>query len=316
MKKLFIFLFFPVLAFAQDQSIDFFTDILGKKGIIIVVGLLFFFGAYRNSIKIFNWIEDQTFGTRDHVLRQFELLFIEVNPQHVTYVLLFLSFGLSLFAFGVCALFGNFFLGIVLAVMLSVLGWKIPKPLMSYLVMKRTRLYQSQMVDGLTLLANGLRAGLSMPQAIGMVADELPDPLSQEFGLVLQQSRIGVPLDEALENLNKRVPLEDNEMFVSSVNILRETGGNLAETFDTIVEVIRERVRLDQKIQTYIQTGFFQGVVIFSMPFAMMILNAISDPDGTGELVTNPIGIIGLIVALGFNIAGGWVILKIIKIKV
>lgn len=319
MKKILFFIFIiSFSAWAQEASkgIDFFTDILGKKGIIISVGLLFFFGVYRNSIKIFDWIEDQTFGTRDHVLKQFELLFIEVDPQKVTYALLFLSFGLSLIVFSICALFSNFLLGIFLAILFSIVGWKVPKPFMSYLVNKRTRKYQDQMVDGLTLLANGLRAGLSMPQAIGMIVDEMPDPISQEFNLVLQQSRIGVPLDEALENLNKRLPLEDNEMFVSSVNILRETGGNLAETFDTIVGVIRERVRLDQKIQTYIAQGFFQGLVIFCMPFGMLIVNALADPEGSANLFTSPIGIVGLIIALGFNLAGGWAILKVIKIKV
>lgn len=316
MKKLFWLLFLPTIALAQDQEIDFFTDILGKKGIILSVGLLFFFGVYKNSIKIFNWIEDQTFGTRDHVLQQFELLFMEVDPQRVTYSLLFLSFGLSFIVFSIFALFGSFFWGMFFAVIFSILGWKIPKPFMTFLVNRRKRKYQGQMVDALTLLANGLRAGLSMPQAIGMIVDELPNPVSEEFNLVLQQSRIGVPLDQALENLNIRLPLEDNQMFVSSVNILRETGGNLAETFDTIVGVIRERVRLDQKIQTYIAQGLFQGVVIFSMPFAMLVLNAIGDPEGMGEMVSNPIGIIGLIVALMFNLAGGWVILKVVQIKV
>lgn len=317
-KTLPFLLLLPLIAFAQEQnqSIDFFTDILGKKGIIISVGLLFFFGVYRNSIKIFNWIEDQTFGTRDHVLKQFELLFIEVDPQKITYSLLFLSFGLSAIVFSLCALFSNFFLGVVLAIFFSFVGWKIPKPFMSLLVRRRIRKYQDQMVDALTLLANGLRAGLSMPQAIGMIVDEMPDPVSQEFNLVLQQSRIGVPLDEALENLNKRLPLEDNEMFVSSVNILRETGGNLAETFDTIVGVIRERIRLDQKIQTYIAQGLFQGTVIFCMPFGMLLITSISDPSGAAEIFTSPIGIIGLIIAMGFNLAGGWAILKVIKIKV
>ena len=176
--------------------------------------------------------------------------------------------------------------------------------------------YSLQMVDGLQLLANGLRAGLSVPQSLGMVVDELPAPLSQEFNMILQQNRIGVPLDECFEGLCTRMPTEDNEMFVASVNILRETGGNLAETFDTIVDVIRERVRLQQKIDTYVAQGMFQGYTIFAMPWLLGTVYTISDPESMKPLFTHPIGIIMLILAVGLDFVGLWVIMKVVKIKV
>ena len=78
-------------------------------------------------------------------------------------------------------------------------------------------------------------------EALSMVADEMPDPISSEFNMILSQNRIGVPIEECFENLAERVKTQDNDMFVSSVNILRETGGNLAETFDTIIGVIRRK---------------------------------------------------------------------------
>jgi tight adherence protein B len=165
-------------------------------------------------------------------------------------------------------------------------------------------------------LANGIRAGLSMPQAIGMVVDELPPPVSQEFNLILQQAKIGVPLEEALENLNKRVKTQDNEMFVTSVNILRETGGNLAEVFDTIVFVIRERVRLQQKIETFIAQGMFQGLVIFAMPYAQIAINGSSDTEYLRLMFTTPVGIIMFILIVIFSGLGLWVITKIVNIKV
>ena len=152
------------------------------------------------------------------------------------------------------------------------IGFKIPRPFVDHLVHKRIMAYQGQMADALQLLSNGLRAGLSVPQAIGMVVDELKPPVSQEFNIILQQNRIGVPLEECFENLVKRIPTEDNEMFVSSVNILRETGGNLAEVFETIIDVIRERIRLQQKIATATAQGKMQGMVLFCMPFALLVL--------------------------------------------
>lgn len=305
--------------FAQVESkpsIDFFVDILGKTGVGILVGLIFFAFTYKNSIRLFQWIEDQTFGTRDYILQKCELLHYQIEPQKVTIILLVLTFGFSILVFGLFAIFGMFLAGAIFAGILSLIGWKTPRPFMDALVEARVKKYQSQMVDALNLLANGLRAGLSLPQSLGMVVDELPAPVSQEFNLILQQTKIGVPIEEAFEGLVKRVPTQDNEMFVTSVNILRETGGNLAEVFDTITNVIRERVRLQQKIDTYIAQGKFQGGTIFLMPWVMGLVFFISDPKSMMPLFTEPIGILLLLVAVGLNLAGGYAILKVIKIEV
>ena len=134
--------------------------------------------------------------------------------------------------------------------------------------------------------------------------------------LVLQQAKIGVPLDEALENLKKRVYTEDNEMFVTSITILRETGGNLAETFDTIVSVIRERVRLQLKIDTYIASGKIQAYIIGAMPFLMIIMFGSGDPEYFPLLFGTLLGVIALIIIVGMVALGMWVIMKIIDIKV
>lgn len=314
----FILLVIPLLSVAQDGSaidFDFFRDVLGRKGVMVAVGLIFFLFSYKNSIKFFDWIEDQTYGTRDYILQKLELIHVEIEPRYITYGLLFISFGLGILTFAVFAIAAKFTAGAVMALVITLIGWKFPRPFMDYLVERRIKQYSIQMVDALNLLANGLRAGLSVQQAIGMVVDELPAPVSQEFNTILQQSKIGVPLEEAFENLVKRVPTQDNEMFVSSVNILRETGGNLAEVFDTITSVIRERVRLAQKIDTYVAQGKFQGYTIFAMPFAMAGIFTASDPASMAPLFDTIIGNIILVFALGLDLAGLFVILKIVKIK-
>lgn len=301
---------------AASGNISFLNDVLGQKGLLATIGILFFFITYKYSKNLFAWIEDQTFGTRDYILQKFELLHIEVEPNKVTLVLLLMSFGFGFFVFGIFALFGMFLLGAFVGSALAFIGWKAPRKIVDFMETKRVKKYQDQMVDGLNLLANGIRAGLSMPQAIGMVVDELPPPISQEFNLILQQAKIGVPLEEALENLNKRVKTQDNEMFVTSVNILRETGGNLAEVFDTIVFVVRERVRLQQKIETFVAQGMFQGIVIFAMPYAQILINSVSDPDYARLMFTKPLGIIMFLLIVVFSGLGLWVIMKIVDIKV
>jgi tight adherence protein B len=296
---------------------DFFiSKVLGQYGVMSIIGLLFFFYSYKNSIKLFAWIEDQTYGTRDYILKKCELLFIDIKPEHITYGLIGATIGLPVFIFAIFSLFGKYFAGAIIAGLISVIGWKGPRPFIDMLVENRINSYRLQMVDALNLLSNGLRAGLSVPQSIQMVVDELPNPIAQEFNLILQQNKIGVPLEECFENLNKRVPTADNEMFVTSVNILRETGGNLAEVFDTITQVIRERVRLQQKIDTFVAQGKFQGGTIFAMPFAMLAIFSVSDPKSVEPLFTTIIGNIFLIAAFGLDLLGGYVILKIVKIKV
>ena len=307
-------------AYAQEAAgsgeLNFFADVLGKKGLLVGVGLMFFLYSYKNSIKLFGWIEDQTFGTRDYIMQKCELLHIEIESRNVTYVLLFLSFGLGVLVFGAFAMMGKISAGVFLAIAVSIIGWKAPRPFVDFLVERRIKKYQGQMVDALNLLSNGLRAGLSVPQSLGLVVDELPPPVSQEFNQILQQTKIGVPLEEAFENLVKRVPTQDNEMFVSSVNILRETGGNLAEVFDTITGVIRERVRLAQKIDTYVAQGKFQGYTIFAMPFVMMGIFTVSDPESMDKLYSTVLGNIILGVAISLACLGLYFILKIVNIKV
>ena len=299
-----------------NSEVDIWLDVLGVKGILVIIGLLIFFVSYKNSIKIFSWIDQQTHGTRDYILKKFEIMFIEVKPETVTYGLLFLSFGMGILTFSLLALLGKLYMAIFLGIVMGIVGWKSPKPLVDYFENRRKEMYSIQMVDALNLLANGLRAGLTVPQAIGMVVEELPPPVSQEFNLVLQQAKIGVPIDEALENLKKRVYTEDNEMFVTSVNILRETGGNLAEVFDTIVGVIRERVRLHLKIKTYVKSGMFQAYTIGSMPFLMILVLGAGDPEIFPMFFGTIPGIIALLAICGLVALGMWVIMKIVDIKV
>lgn len=293
-----------------------FLSLVGLKGLIFVVGGLVFALSYKYSLNIFDWVEHQTYGTRTYIMEKLEFLFIDIPQDKVTYILLGCSVGIGCFMFLLLGLFGKWLIGIIVGSILAFIGFKAPRMIVDFLVEKRIKAYSGQMVDALQLLSNGIRAGLSVPQAIGMIVDEMPAPISQEFNIILQQNRIGMPLEECFENLAKRVPTEDNDMFVSSVNILRETGGNLAETFDTIVDVIRERVRLQQKIDTYTAQGMFQGMVIGAMPYALGLIYFLQDPSSMTPLFTTVIGFIMLFFAVLFDLAGIYIIMKIVKIKI
>lgn len=295
---------------------SFFLDMVGRNGLIFVVGMMVFFLSYKYSINIFDWVEHQTYGTRTYITEKLEFLFIEIPQHKLTYMLLASSVGLGFFFLIVVGFFGSWIVGAILGMIMAFIGFKAPRWIVDFLVERRIKAYSLQMVDALQLLSNGVRAGLSVPQAIGMIVEEMPAPISQEFNILLQQNRIGMPLEECFENLAKRVPLEDNDMFVSSVNILRETGGNLAETFDTIVDVIRERVRLQQKVDTFTAQGMFQGMTIGAMPYMLGFVYFLQDPNSMTPLFTTPLGLVMLFAALLLDIAGIYVIMKIVKIKI
>lgn len=295
---------------------DFIFELISGRDLVILIGVVVFLFVYKFSGGIFSWIENQTFGTRNYIIERLDSMFIKVNANYITYGLLYVSFGNSALVFILCGFNGYWILGIVLAIIAFFAGWKAPRPIIDALVKMRIKKYQSQMVDGLTLLSNGLRAGLSFPQSLDMVVRELPPPISEEYNLILQQNKLGVPLEECLENLAKRVNTEDNKMFVSSINILRELGGNIAETFDTIVEIIRERIRLQQKIDTNIAQTLFQGAIVFCTPYVLIALFTINDPASMMKAFQHPVGILLMIMAFVLNLIGGFIILKIVKIKI
>jgi tight adherence protein B len=172
------------------------------------------------------------------------------------------------------------------------------------------------MVDGMTLMANGVRAGLSVQQCMERVQQNLPNPISQEFGLALAQVRVGRGIGEALNELGMRIPKPDVQMFVTSVNILQETGGNMSETFQTICYTIRERQKIEKKIDALTAQGVTQGIIITLIPFLLLIVFVILDPTYVKPLFTTTLGIIALLIMLSLQFVGGFMIRKLVKINV
>ena len=206
--------------------------------------------------------------------------------------------------------------GLALGIILGMIGWKLPKPIVNWMYTSRIEKFNLQMVDGLGLMANAMKSGLSVVQALGIVVEQMPNPMSQEFNLVLSENKVGVSVEEAFDNLAKRVACEDVEMFVTAVNILKETGGNLAETFDTIVYVIRERLKVENKIKALTSQGYYQGMMLLSIPPMMGCYFAASEPGFMDPMFNTLIGnlILGAVIIL--EVAAYFVIQKVIQVDV
>jgi tight adherence protein B len=172
------------------------------------------------------------------------------------------------------------------------------------------------MVDGLNLMANGLKSGLSVVQSMALVVEEMPNPIKQEFGLILSENKLGVSLEEAFIHLSKRIQSDDVEMFVTAVNILKETGGNLAETFDTITTTIRERIKIERKIQAITAQGFYQGMIVASIAPGLLFFMAQSEPEMMEPMFTHPLGWVMLAAVFALEALGIFVVMRIVKIEV
>jgi tight adherence protein B len=195
-------------------------------------------------------------------------------------------------------------------------GWTLPRKILGFMWNRRVKQFDEQMLDGLTFLSNSLKSGLSLLQAIDMIVQELPNPLSQEWALVMSQQKLGVRIDEALGNLEKRIGSEDIQIIITSITILRESGGNLAEVFDTIAYTVRERRKVEGKIEAMTAQGVMQGIIIVLMPIVLGAILYMIDPYLISRLWTTVLGWVMLIFMFALQFAGGWMIMKIVTIEV
>ncbi|MCM2322410.1 MAG: type II secretion system F family protein [Oligoflexia bacterium] len=282
-------------------------------GYLILAGAVFGI-SYQYNKKFLDWLRFQSLGTRDYIVEKLSQMFIDIPPQRILLGLFALSFGLGTLVF--LAFLPRLFPGIPFAIMTAIAGWKAPKPIVDMIYRRRVKTFTLQMVDALGLMSNGLKSGLSIVQSLGLVTQEMPNPIQQEFNLILSQNKLGVPLEEAFTNLSKRVQSDDVEMFVTSVNILKETGGNLAETFDTIVTTIRERIKVENKISAMTTQGFYQGIFVMAIPPLLGAFFYQSDPEFMRPLFTTAIGWAIVMVIILLEAIGFFVIMKVIKIDV
>jgi tight adherence protein B len=204
-----------------------------------------------------------------------------------------------------------------LLVMIFVLaGYRVPRWIMQWVWNRRVNTFSDQMLDALTFMSNGLKSGLSLVQCMDMVREELPNPVSQEFGLVMSEQRLGVPLEDALINLEERIGTEDLQIMVTSINILRQSGGNLSETFDTISFTIQERRKVQGRIKTLTAQGISQGVIIVILPFVLGAVLYVMDGELIERLWTTGLGWAMLAVMLFLQILGAFLIKRIVTIEV
>ncbi|MFL5357172.1 type II secretion system F family protein [Archangium sp.] len=204
----------------------------------------------------------------------------------------------------------------ILCVGATILGFFLPIMLVKHYRKQRIKKFNVQLVDALQAMANAFKAGLTFPQAIEHVAREAQPPLAQEFGLFVKEVKLGVPLEEALVNMGRRVGSDDLELVVVATNIARQLGGNMAEMFETISSVIRERFRLEGKIDALTAQGKLQGWVVAAMPAILgMVLNYMR-PDLMEPMMDHWFGYVLVSIIAVMEVLGVIIIRRIVNIDI
>lgn len=198
----------------------------------------------------------------------------------------------------------------------AIVGFFVPGMLVKRYKKKRLNKFNTQLVDSLVQMSNAFKAGLSFPQAMASIAEEAPNPLKQEFDVTVRELKLGVQLEEALINMAKRVGSEDLDLTVVSTNIARQMGGNMSEMYDTISQTIRERFRLEGKIDALTSQGKMQGIVVGLLPLGLGFVLSKMRPDLMDPMMESWFGIILVLAVVLLEVLGGLIIKKIVSIDV
>lgn len=181
--------------------------------------------------------------------------------------------------------------------------------------LRRAR-FSGQLVDGLMLLSGSLKAGLSLVQSLEALVEEMPPPISQEFGLLLRENRMGVPLEDCLVKLKNRMSSEDLDMIVTAILVARETGGNLTTIFSNLVISIRERNRLLGRVRALCVQGKLQGRIMMALPVVFAYGVYRFDPNFFTTLLNDPLGKTLIGYAVVSEILGIFFIQRLSKIEI
>lgn len=196
------------------------------------------------------------------------------------------------------------------------IGASLPYFFVRRLRNKRMAKMEAQLPDAMDFLSRSMRAGHAFVISIGMVGEDLPDPLGQEFRTLFNEQNLGASLTSAFANLTRRVPLLDMRFFSSAVLLQRQTGGNLSEVLDSLSEVIRERFRLRGHVKAVSAHGRMTAGILTALPLLTALALFVVAPGYLQGMFSDPDGkklVAGAVLA---QVIGNLIIRKIVRIRV
>lgn len=242
--------------------------------------------------------------------------FIRINIKYmvIATVILFTLFGV-LFAMALGGIFGFIVLCMFFALGLN-FGLKMPGFMLQVLKRQRGAKINNQLMDALILLSNSLKSGMDIVQGFEMVSKDLRPPISEEFALVIKNYNLGTPFERSLEMMEERVESRLLSYMVKAIVLQRQVGGNLTKIFERIVENIREESKLEEKLQAMTAQQRIQAIVVGIMPWIMVGVMFVFQPDTMINFYTTSVGVIVLLFCIIWIFIGIKAVNKLGEIKV
>lgn len=281
--------------------------------------LLVFFAVYKliesKNTQIARLVEEylqKSTTWADDYSRQF----LDINVKYIVLgtLAVFCLLG-AFFAIGAGGFFGVFMFFVFFAAGLYI-GLKMPGIILDSLKRRRGEKINKQLMDALILLSNSLKSGMDIVQGFERVSSDLRPPISDEFGLVIKNYKLGTPFEKALENMEERVESRLLSYMVKAIVLQRQVGGNLTKIFERIVENIREESKLEEKLQAMTAQQRIQSLVVAIMPWIMVGVLFVFQPEVMIKFYTSPIGIIILFMCIVWIGIGIKMVSKLGEIRV
>ena len=215
--------------------------------------------------------------------------------------------GLLLGRTWVHSLWGGILVGAVLGV--------VPYGFLAWKRQKRIQRFEELFPEALTLMTRAMRAGHTFITAIGMVADEMPQPIAAEFKLLHDRQNFGLPISDALRDFGQRVPVLPAKFFATAVLTQRESGGNLTEVLDNLASVIRDRFNVMRQVRTKSAHGRMTGWILVGLPPAAAAGLSLLNPGHFKDMLNEPFGVQLIVGAVVLQTVGALVIRKIVNVE-
>ena len=192
----------------------------------------------------------------------------------------------------------------------------IPRMVLGYLAGRRETQFMRQFPQAIDLIIRGVRSGYPVAEAIGLIADELPDPIGGEFRIVVERLRLGQTLEDALGEAAERIGLPDMRFFAVSLSVQHETGGNIAETLQNLSDLLRQRQHMKLKVRAMSSEARASAWILGSLPFIVMVIMFFMNPEYLGGLLYDPTGRMLLFGGIGSQMLGVLVMSKMTRFKI
>ncbi|GBD14978.1 hypothetical protein HRbin25_00865 [bacterium HR25] len=245
--------------------------------------------------------------------QQLEKAGLQLRPSE--YLALRVLFMFLFFLVALLFLRGSF-PGFIVALLLGVVGYMVPRFYVRFLQARRLNRLEKQLPEALTAISNSLKAGFGFLQAMEAAARQLQPPIASEFEQALRDANLGASIEDALRAMVARVGSYDLDMVITAVLIQREVGGNLSEVLDNVAHTIRERERIRREVKTLTTMQRWEGYIAMAVPALLALLLMALNRDYMGVMFTEPMGRVLLGIAAAWQFVGFLITRRIVDIDI